>query len=224
MPLAAGRAPPAGLCAPVASAAGRLRAAPAHCTSHAASHRCTLRLAPLAAPLAQLATAGWRARPAAPTTPGRQRATVVRAAKAAAPAAVAAAQQLAWFTATGVPLVETLRVLTLQQAAVRCAVLVIATAVGVAFGNKLLDLAGAQVGVACLHRISFAAGQSRAGQWQEEGMPSVCRRSTVGAAHLLPAASPPASSALLRPSPFLALANRWSRWPSARGGPAACRC
>ncbi|PSC76963.1 mechanosensitive ion channel isoform A [Micractinium conductrix] len=89
MPLAAGRAPPAGLCAP--------------------------------------------------------RATVVRAAKAAAPAAVAAAQQLAWFTATGVPLVETLRVLTLQQAAVRCAVLVIATAVGVAFGNKLLDLAGAQM-------------------------------------------------------------------------------
>lgn len=52
----------------------------------------------------------------------------------------------AWFKATGVPLVEALQQLSLQQAGLRSLALVLATTVGVLLGNKLLDLMGTKVG------------------------------------------------------------------------------
>jgi hypothetical protein len=66
-------------------------------------------------------------------------------AAAAATTAAAAAPQ-AWFTATGVPLLEVMQQLTLEQAAARSLALVLATAVGVLLSNKLLDIMGAKVG------------------------------------------------------------------------------
>lgn len=51
----------------------------------------------------------------------------------------------AWFKATGVPLVEALQQLSLQQAGLRSLALVLATTVGVLLGNKLLDLMGTKM-------------------------------------------------------------------------------
>lgn len=51
----------------------------------------------------------------------------------------------AWFTATGVPLLESLRALTLQEAAMRCAGLVAATAAAAALGNWLIGRIGKRV-------------------------------------------------------------------------------
>ncbi|KAI7843449.1 hypothetical protein COHA_002927 [Chlorella ohadii] len=61
---------------------------------------------------------------------------------ASASTTIAGAAVTSWFKATGVPLLEALQQLTLQQAALRSAGLVAATVVGVAFGNWLLELMG----------------------------------------------------------------------------------
>ena len=47
--------------------------------------------------------------------------------------------------ATGVPLLAALQPLTTQQAAVRCAGLIAAAALGVAVSNKLLEIMGQKV-------------------------------------------------------------------------------
>lgn len=65
------------------------------------------------------------------------------AATSAAPIAAAAAES--WITATGVPLLEVLKQMSLEQAALRSAGLIAATVVGVILGNKLLALVGAKV-------------------------------------------------------------------------------
>ncbi|KAL4435614.1 hypothetical protein ABPG77_002577 [Micractinium sp. CCAP 211/92] len=60
-------------------------------------------------------------------------------------AATAAAATDAWIQATGVPLVEAFQQLTLQQAGLRSLALVLATALGVLVGNKLLDVMGTKM-------------------------------------------------------------------------------
>lgn len=71
----------------------------------------------------------------------------------------AAAAAESWIQATGVPLLETLRQMSLQAAAARCTALVAATVLGVLLGNKLLALIGAKVGAgAVMHAFVGAQG------------------------------------------------------------------
>lgn len=58
---------------------------------------------------------------------------------------MAAAAAESWIKATGVPLLEAMKQMTLQQAAVHSGGLIAATVVGVVAGLRLLELVGEQV-------------------------------------------------------------------------------